>query len=249
MLRITISTCAVAMVMTGLSSAQGQADPVNRDAEMLQLSLQAYDMLFKQAGGQDELTSSDVELLATWSRRIIGMRFANTEFWQFQKEVQGIPPGVGESARILVDSLQAHIDRMKALERLAQAQVAAGNAGKLTALTARFHRLDAESLSEKILKMRERAEGELQIELPEPARVPMADTKHDLVVDVDSKDQMKIEGRAVTMKQLSQHIKAAKPPIKSVLIRANAELRHADLIKIVDLFGALEDVSLSIAVQ
>ena len=87
MQRNMISTCAIAMMMTGLSSAHGQTDPVNRDAEMLQLSLQVYDMLSKQAGAQDELTSLDVELLATWSRRIIGMRFANTEFWQLQNEV------------------------------------------------------------------------------------------------------------------------------------------------------------------
>lgn len=112
MLRIIIWTCTVAMIMAGLSAAHGQTDPGNRDAEMLQMSLQVYGRLFKQAGEQRELTSSDVELLATWSRRIIGMRFANTEFWQHQNEVRGFPPGVGESARTILDSLQAHIDRL-----------------------------------------------------------------------------------------------------------------------------------------
>lgn len=209
------------------------------------IAREVYDLLISQYRSGESGGVTQLESLNNWSLKIL-----HAEFSALTLE-DGVP-----GAEDVQRSIRNHGTRMQELERIAEKKYISGSASKSELLAARYFRLEGKGIEpaiKAIQQMIQPVEGDFDIKMPKVDEAkPLKEKAPSVVIDVDARGKITIEGKELTLEQLEHELKriaTEDPRSAKARIRAHPNGLHRNVMSACRVCAkvGIESISLVIA--
>jgi biopolymer transport protein ExbD len=213
------------------------ADETPTEASRTQIvgaAREVYDGLVEAAQSDPELTVAEIESLNAWSTRIELQELSAAGFWDAVDQMRivegALPPNVEELGKATRDAIRDHALRLKQIETLVTRKVADHATDKKAVAAARYFRLLADSV---LGQMDAKLAAAHSLQDPDPSPL----TGKPFVVFINAKNEIIIEKKRVSMKQLAEVFKNVADEKRFAFIDLNAsgEALHSQVVEVMDL--------------